>query len=265
MRSIQGGNYATPIVHPMANKVDTYRQKLRTLDDWDSYLLQESNLPGPRGNLELAHAVAQEGTAEQFQHLMSFGPDKAPTNSPYEFLAFCGVLGQGTLLAQSQTNALVGLCTFASDPRWRIREAVAQALQYWGRADMEALLEAMEVWGRGSPLEQRAAAAGLCEPSLLGAPEHAEKVQRLLDGITESILDLQNRRDEGFLALRKGLGYCWSVAVVAFPQAGKPLIEKWFATQDRDIVWIMKQNLRKKRLERMDAEWVAHWKDQLGL
>ena len=193
----------------MTNKFDTYRQELRNLNDWDSYLLQESNLPGPRGNLELAHAVAQEGTSEQFQHWMSYGPDTAPTNSPYEFLAFCGVLGQGTLLAQGQMDALDRLRSFASDPRWRIRESVAQALQFWGKADMKALLAAMKHWSSGSPLEQRAAAAGLCEPSLLAAPEHTEKVLRLLDGITESIDMLLKYVDpleiEGLLAALREL------------------------------------------------------------
>ncbi len=35
-------------------KADQYREILRTLDEWDAFLLKESGLPGPRGNLELA-------------------------------------------------------------------------------------------------------------------------------------------------------------------------------------------------------------------
>ena len=42
-------------------KADRYRQILKTLEDWDDFLLQESNLPGPRANLELVQAVADEG------------------------------------------------------------------------------------------------------------------------------------------------------------------------------------------------------------
>ena len=61
------------------------------------------------------------------------------------------------------------------------------------------------------------------------------------------------------------MGYCWSVATAAFPEEGKAMMEKWFACQDRDVVWIMKQNLRKNRLERMDAEWVSYWKDRVGI
>jgi len=66
-------------------------------------------------------------------------------------------------------------------------------------------------------------------------------------------------------ALRKGLGYCWSVAVVAAPGTGKKMMETWFSSDDKDIVWIMKENLRKKRLIRMDAEWVERWKTDLGM
>jgi hypothetical protein len=42
----------------------------------------------------------------------------------------------------------------------------------------------MTDWARGNPLEQRAAAAALCEPRLLREPEHAAAVLRILDEIT---------------------------------------------------------------------------------
>jgi len=139
------------------------------------------------------------------------------------------------------------------------------ALQRLGAVDMDALLDAVELWAAGSPLEQRAAAAAICEPALLRRPEQVERVLRLLDRITASILELQDRRSEGFVALKKGLGYCWSVAVVALPAAGKPLMEKWLASPDRDIAWIMKENLGKARLARMDAEWVRWRMEDRGL
>jgi hypothetical protein len=47
------------------------------------------------------------------------------------------------------------------------------------------------------------------------------------------------------------------VAVVALPDAGKPLMEKWLASPDPDIRWIMRENLKKNRLVKMDAAWVA--------
>jgi hypothetical protein len=238
------------------SKADEYRTKLRGLDHWDTYLLAESGLPGPRGNIELAQVVAAEGNLQLFQRYLTYTADVAPTNSPYEFLAFCGIVGLGRLLAEGDNEQLMILRCFASDPRWRIREAVAMALQLLGDVNMDLLIAEMEDWAHGFPLEQRAAAAGLCEPRLLGQPKHARAVLQLLDEITASIERVDNRHSEGFIALRKGLGYCWSVAAVALPVEGKVLMEKWLDTADKDVQWIMKENLKKARLARMDAEWV---------
>jgi hypothetical protein len=238
------------------SKIDTYRETLRELDDWEPFLLKESGLPGPRGNLELAQAVADEGNEAMFTRWRTFDAQQAPVNSPYEFLAFCGTLGLGRLLAEGRMDVLPTLRACASDPRWRTREAVAMALQRWGRADMDALLAEMAQWATGNPYEQRAIVAGLCEPDLLHNAEHAARILNLLDRVTESITQATDRRSDAFVALRKGLGYGWSVAVCALPDVGKPLMEHWLASEDKDIRWIMKENLKKARLARMDAKWV---------
>ena len=245
------------------SKRDQYREKLRTLDDWDAYLMKESGLPGPRGNLELAQTAADEATPRQFEHWLTFDPEKAPVNSPEEFLAFCGVVGLGKLLAEGQTRYWPKLRPFASDPRWRTREGVAMALQRLGDADMEALLTAMADWSKGNLLDKRAAAAALCEPRLLGDPRQVKRVLKILGDITASILKVEDRKAEEMTVLRKGLGYAWSVAVAADPEDGKPAMEKWLASPDKDVRWIMKENLKKDRLRRMDAAWVKKWEAQL--
>ena len=150
------------------SRVDEYRKVLRSLPVWDEYLLRESRLPGPRGNLELARAVAEEGDQQLFESLASNDAGEAPTNSPHEFLAFCGVLGFGTLLADGKTEYLERLRVHASDARWRVREAVAMALQRFGARHTDLLLREMMRWSEGSLLERRAAIAALCEPNLLG-------------------------------------------------------------------------------------------------
>lgn len=246
------------------SKVQQYRDILKTFTDWDSFLLQESGLPGPRGNLELAQAVADEGDERLFRHLLSFGPQQAPTNSPYEFLAFCGAVGLGKVLAEGNLHVLRDLRRCASDPRWRMHEGVAMALQRWGEKDMDALLEEMERWSQGSPLEQRAAAAALCEPRLLGQEKHTRQVLYILDRITASLVQADDRRSDEFRTLRQGLGYCWSVAVAALPEQGKLAMERWMTSADPDVRWIMKENLKKNRLLRMDLAWVQEWSRQLG-
>lgn len=242
-------------------RIDDYRLRLRALEDWDAYLLTECGLPGSRANLELIQAVAEEGEEALFlRYIAAFPAETAPVDSPYVFLACCGIVGLGRLAAGGRRDVLPVLRRHASDPRWRIREAVVMALQRLGEADMEALLAELEAWSRGNPLEQRAAAAAICEPALLRRPEHARAALKILDEITASIETMSERRNEAFLALRKGLGYCWSVAVAAFPEEGKPLMEKWKQSGDRDIQWIMRENLKKNRLVKMDAEWIARWR-----
>jgi hypothetical protein len=245
------------------SKVVSYREILRQTDDWEEYLLRECGLPGPRANIELAHAVVEEGNAELFDHLLSFDATVAPANTPNEFLAFCGTLGQGKLLENGEQEAMVTLRSCANDPRWRIREAAAMALQRYGRSDMESLLSTMDGWSDGTLLERRAAAAGLCEPALLAEYDVAVRLLQLLDRITQSIVGETLRRSEEFKALSKGLSYCWSVAVAAQPEIGKPFMEKWMIVEDPDIRRIMKGNLKKKRLQRADAEWTTKWTDYL--
>ena len=136
------------------------------------------------------------------------------------------------------------------------------ALQRWGDADMAGLLAAMADWAGGNPLEQRAAAAALCEPRLLthtGACGRRPQDPGRDHGVRSTQVHRPQEPD-AFKTLRQGLGYCWSVAVAALPETGKPLMEKWLVSPDPDVRWIMRENLKKNRLVRMDAAWVARWR-----
>jgi hypothetical protein len=247
----------------MGNSVASYVEKLRSSKDWDSFLLAESGLPGPRGNLELAQAFAEIGDEKFIQKYISINPSDAPGNSAEVFLTFCGVVGLGTLINKGKVQYLKQLRKFASDPRWRIREAVAMALQRVGDVDINLLLREAKQLSGGNFLEKRAAAAALCEPRLLKSEKVADAVLKILNDITSSIVGFKDEGNETFGVLKKGLAYCWSVAVVACPAKGKKLMEKWIRSKDKNIVWIMKQNLKKNRLTRMDREWVLNQMRQL--
>ena len=191
-------------------KKEYYLHALVGEGDWSAYLLENSRLPGPRANLELMEAYVELGSEKDFIPLLDYTPDLAPENTPEEFLAFCGTVGLGELIANGLREYLPELRKQASDPRWRIREAVARALQ-------------------------------------------------LLDQITQLLSGVENRKSEDFKILRKGLGYCWSVAVVANPEFGKPSFEKLFELDDGDVRWIIRENLKKTRMVNMDPSWVhAH-------
>ena len=245
----------------MNTKTETYRKKLSTIQDWDPYLLQESGLPGPRGNIELAQVVADAGDRELFEHFLTYTNEIAPTNDPHEFLAFCGVVGLGRLLAEGNEKLLEQLRPYASDPRWRLREGVAMALQRLGKRNINSLLAAMKVWSGGNWLEKRAAAAALAEPILLHDEKDALETLEILDCITASMENSNEAKTDSFKTLQQGLGYCWSVAVAAAPEEGKRLMEKWLTCPDRAIRRIMQENLKKNRLARLDPAWVEKWRD----
>jgi hypothetical protein len=238
------------------NKVEAYIEQLNAMDDWDEFLLAESGLPGPRSNLELIDAVAQIGSEDTFLRYLTYKQDVAPTNSKEEFLASCGTVGLGRLITEGKKEYLNTLRILSSDPRWRTRESVAIALQIVGVSKMDELINIMAEWSQGNCFEKRAVAAALCEPKLLSNKEQAIEVLKILNKITEAISAVVDRKDEGFIALKKGMGYCWSVAIVAAPEVGKKLFEQWINNEDKDIRWILRENLKKNRLMKMDESWV---------
>lgn len=223
----------------MANKTATYRQELRRLKDWEPYLKQHSSLPGPRANLELVAAVTEEGDPDLLWRLSA---------STDEYLALCGTAGLGRLALLEPDSVMSRLHQMASDPRWRVREGVAMALQRVGREDMPRLLAEMRSWTHDDEFVQRAVVAGLCEPAILKHNQDVVEVLVLLDQITSSLVAGEQRKGEGFRALRQALGYGWSVAAAAAPENARPYLAKWLLSKDKDVAWIMKSNLSKSRM-----------------
>ena len=238
------------------SKLNDYRQQLKELKDWTPYLLKNSGLPGPRGNLELAQVVSEDASPRQIEEFLSIAIDQAPENSAKVFLVFCGVTALGRLAARGDHKQFGRLRRYASDPRWRVREGVAIALQYVGDAGMQPLLKEMRAWSTGNWYEKRAVAAALAEPRLLKAPKVVDEVLHIFDRITTEMESAKDRTSESFKVLRQSMGYCWSVAVAALPKEGKPFMEKWLRNSNPDVRWIMKENLKKNRLLKMDPNWV---------
>ena len=243
--------------------IELYRQTLAKIDDWDAYLQSESRLPGARSNLELMYAVADLTSEQNIQRWLDLTPTEAPENTPACFLACCGVISLGRLLCEGNLAWFEVLRQKANDPRWRVRESVCMALQRYGKEQMNTLLTEMRRWSEGTLLEQRAAAVGLCEPALLKSPEQAREILGILDGITHRMCQVTNRRQDDFKTLRQGMAYCWSVAAAALPETGKKMMESWIESTDADIRWIMKENLKKNRLQKMDPAWVQQWTQKM--
>src|SRR6266567_7797353 len=120
----------------MAGRVQYYRAELKKRrGEWEVYLKANSGLPGPRANLELVEAVGDEADADLLWRLSASSDD---------FLALCGTAGLGRLATTDSEAVLAWLKELAEDPRWRVREGVAIALQRMGREDMPQLIASME-------------------------------------------------------------------------------------------------------------------------
>jgi HEAT repeats len=231
----------------MASRIEEYRLALRRLKDWEPYLKKHSGLPGPRANLELVAAVVEEADADRLWRLSA---------SADEFLATAGTAGLGRIALMEPETVMTWLRELASDPRWRVREGVAMALQRLGKENMPKLLAEMRLWAQDDAFVQRAAVAGLCEPALLKTNEDAVEVLAILDHVTRSLAAMKDRRNEGFRVLRQALGYGWSVAAAAAPQNAKPYLEKWLSSPDKDVAWVMKSNLGKARMSDLRKDLV---------
>ena len=183
-------------------KTDAYAAELEELV-WDpksaeelaEKLVAESQLPGPRANLELAEAFARAvSTAaaepaawlETLYAWAGLSADQAPDGDPREFLPFCALISFGVLY---NTHACAYPCTgpcdcplwpiqsehlletvrrAASDSRRRIREAVAVSLQHLGEGNPDALRRILDFWiSDGSEAEGEVGGGALTDAALL--------------------------------------------------------------------------------------------------
>jgi len=225
------------------------------------YLLENSNLPGPRGNLELLYDFSRNADSGIVSKCLDY--IKTDTgNSPEEFVGMCGILGYAQINKAQNTEVLTFLRKYASHNRWRIREAVAMGIQEISVAGLEKTLENIKPWTFGNFLEQRAVVAGLCEPKLLKTERAILIILDILEKITQK-LDHNNKLSEQETSLRKSLGYGWSVVMASSPKNGKIRFERLFQLPGKHIDWIIRENLKKNRLIKMDPDWVKKCEDRL--
>lgn len=213
------------------------------------FLLAHSGLPGPRANLELLHLAAEvigEGLAARFR------------SDPEVYLVCCGVVRLARTwleaLEPGRDQVVADLRDFAASDSWRVREAVAMALQRIGDDDPQAVLQVALAWAQDAaaePLVGRAAVAAICEPRLLMTPSIAAGAVEACALATAALVRVppQRRTDQAVRTLRQGLGYCWSVALAADP-SGLSRFEGLDLT-DPDLAWIVRENLKKARLRRI--------------
>jgi len=250
--------------------------KIGTAENLMKYLTSNSNLPGPRGNLELAEAFAdlvRDYGGRDYEKLWSlclqltqFSLIEAPVNNPKEFLVFCGARGVGALGTSQRffQKAMSRLKELASDSRWRTREGVAMGIQSMIEKQSQKTLKEIEEWVESDKwLEMRAVEAGVAEPALLKDERTAKSALELHKQIFAKIATSRDRKSSEFKKLKQGLGYSLSVIVRAAPREGFEYMRQLAEQQDADILWIVKENLKKNRLLKNFPEEVASTKKLL--
>lgn len=220
-------------------------------------LLKNSGLPGPRGNLELLYSFSKNATEDEIDECLSFYKDDLH-NSPEEFVVMCGIVGYCIRNKNNIQKMLTTIRKYASHSSWRIRESVAIGIQEISETNMNEIVNCLKKWVDGNDLEKRAVVAALCEPKLLKGKSFIIELFEILNKITMSFDKIDGKLSENQNSLRKTLGYAWSVAIVSLPDEGKSAFEKIARCNNKHIKWIVKENLKKKRLTVMDKKWVEN-------
>ena len=233
------------------------------------YLRELSRLPGKRANLELATelssllgAVVSE-YAGQTRALLTYlirDGENVEVNTPDEFVVLCGIVASGAcaaVLAGWRGEIFEVLGHYAGSISWRVREGVAMAFQQLlPAAPEETITYLMMLATEGNNFQQRASIAAVAEPPLLHTPEiinAALSIQRIVLERVHSV-PVAERRREDFRALRQALGYTLSVVTAATPERGFALMRQCASWGDPDINWVLRENLKKKRL----AKYAEH-------
>ena len=235
----------------------------------EQFLVQNSNLPGPRMNLALVAAFAEiigqivttpTPPVEKLEALLdswaALSLESAPINQPREILPAVAVMSYGYVAVARPDwweDEVGKLQQAASNPRWRVREIVATALQRMLKADWVRSYKVLVSWlETDDPLVVRAVVAAIAEPPLLtdelrGAAALAIQVEALK---WFEKIPAKRRREENIQVLRKALGYTLSVAIAASPEPGMKYLNELAGLPDQDIQWIVRENLKKNRLTR---------------
>ncbi|WP_430883276.1 hypothetical protein [Fusibacter sp. JL216-2] len=220
------------------------------------YLLENSKLPGRRANLELLYDFEKCATEKIVLDCLAV-KNHDLNNTPEEFAIMCGVVGYCKVNKDDVCGVFDFLEEYAQSYSWRVRESVAMGIQSMLILNEYKSLEVIKSWLNKTHLHQRAMIAGLCIPKLQTIEIIYRETAIILEQLMKEVLNWNGQLSEGQKALRKALGYCWSIAIEANPDSMKLEFEKYLRYENKHIVWIVRSNLKKNRLIKLDKKWVG--------
>ena len=234
------------------------------------YLRDNSHLPGPRANMELASDVGTilaasvpkypENVRKLLDTFTNGDRKSIVSNTPDEFVMLCGIIGSGMCAAVYtpwREENFEMLEHYACSGHWRVRESVALAYQYLlSTMPFDTIGRLKKLAETGNHLQQRAAIAAIAEPPLLRQEQLVEVALEMQRTVLERLrlVPAHERKVEEVRVLRKTLGYTISVVTVAMPEQGFALMRECVSWNDADVVWILKENMKKKRLAKFSED-----------
>lgn len=218
----------------------------------EKFLIENSNLPGPRANLELLFAFAEVyENVEVLKQWIKISDEEAGANDPKAFLPFCAAACLGKIYTKTRDKELITILKkLSNDTRWRTRETVAFAFQFIGENDFEDLKTIFNKWiKKSNNLEKRAMLVALAHPPMLNK-ERADYCFEILEEVMQAM-----DRTENFDVLKKGLEFVISVFTVYSPVKGFDFMKRCIG-KDKAINTIIKSNLKKNRIVKRYPEEV---------
>ena len=243
----------------------------------ENYLLSNSNLPGKRGNIELGYSFADyiennycKNRSNIFKYcltLINKNRKQAGKIGNEEFLPFCGILALGRIgkIDPMKKDKIIELLkAYAKDERWRIREAVAMAIQELMDVNPEETIKKLMKWAEEENyLVQRALVAGLAEPRLMRNRKIAEKSLDIHKRIIQKAGIEKDLKNPDYKVLIKGLCYTLSVIITGIEDEGFEYLGELAKSDDHIIRKIIRENLKKNRLKQLNNGKVLELKNSI--
>lgn len=222
-------------------------------------LRKRSGLPGIRANLKLAEAFGEECATigpsidhllEQMLHL---SPDFAPGDTDWEFVPTCAVYGFAARARKDvkfRRKVLPLLHEAADDLRFRVRDAVPQALASIGALDGDAWVRELASFTDGY-VYAVAALKALAEDRFLNEIHDAEAVCARLDECFVLVREAPRsaERYPGMKALIDALGKTPGLVAIRFGTPVFEVMKTWCTVKEPMLREAIEKNLVGSRLE----------------
>jgi hypothetical protein len=227
-------------------------------------LARGSRLPGIRANDSLADAFAQACRARGAPadavglRMARLSADEAPGATPLEFLPVCGLLAlaaRGAVDEGVRARVVAELHAHADDLRFRVRDAVVEALARVGEAGGDALVEAVAPWMDGY-FHAAAVVRALSREPWLGRLHEGGPVIARLDEAFALARDAPRAaaRYPGHKALLEALEEGSERITLRF---GVPVLDalvRWAATQHPVLRALVARTAQSRRLSRFGPD-----------